>query len=213
MLKILLAHDDEVMRGRLRDALAGHRGTHIVAVAEDGRKAADEAIALDPDVVVTSVSIPVLNGIEVARALVEKKPAIATVLLSKDDPASAIPQAFRAGARGYLFEASIPSELANAVRTVASGQRYLGPGVVDKMFDWFQASRSDVDALGRLNAVERQILRLVADGKSNIEVAAVLGLSPRTVETYRAGLTHRLGLEDVPSLVKFAIRLGIIPLD
>jgi DNA-binding NarL/FixJ family response regulator len=124
-----------------------------------------------------------------------------------------IPQAFRAGARGYLFETSIASELANAVRTVAGGQRYLGPGVVDRMFDWFQASRSDLDALSRLNAVERQILRLVAEGKSNAEAASILGLSPRTVETYRAGLTHRLGLADVPSLVKFAIRLGIIAVD
>jgi DNA-binding NarL/FixJ family response regulator len=134
-------------------------------------------------------------------------------MVSKDDPGSRILQAFRAGARGYLLEASAPAEFADAVRAVAAGGRYLGAGAIDRLLDSLRSSRSDLDALNRLNAMERQILRLVADGKSNSEAAAMLGLSPRTVETYRSGVMHKLGLADVSSLVKFALRQGIIGID
>jgi len=212
-VKVLLAHDDARMREALHASLRSHDDIQVLAAVGDGREAIDQAIELGPDVVVSSVSISVMNGIEVTRAIVEKRPSIAVLLLSTSDPGSTISQAFRAGARGYLLEAFASSELVEAVRAVASGSRYLGAGVVDRVLESFQATRSDLDAMSRLSAMEREILRLAASGKSNVEMAAILHLSPRTVETYRAGLTHKLGLSDVPSLVKFAIRHGIIPLD
>jgi two-component system nitrate/nitrite response regulator NarL len=201
------------MRDELRSLLERSGDIQVLAAVPDGRAAVDQAIQLDPDVAAMSMSIPVIGGIEATLAIVEKKPAIAVLLLSKDDPPSTIPQGFRAGARGYLLEASISSELVKAVRAIARGDRFLGSGVADRMFESFQASRSELDAVSRLSAMEREILRLAASGKSNAEMAEILGLSPRTVETYRAGLMHKLGLADVPSLVKFAIRRGIIPVD
>lgn len=213
MIKVLLACDDAPTRDGLHAALRSGDGIEVLAAVGDGRQAVQQAIHLDPHVVVTSVTIPVLNGIEVTRAIIEKNPDIAILVLSKDEPASTIPQAFRAGARGYMLQASSGDELVKAVRAVAAGDRYLGAGVADRMFASFQATRSDLDALSRLSEMERQILRLTAGGKSNAEMAEILRLSPRTVETYRAGLMHKLGLIDLPALVKFAIRQGIIPLD
>ena len=212
-LKVLVAHGDERMRDQLQSSLRSHRDIHVLAAVGDGREAVDKAIQLNPDVVVTSVSIPVMNGIDAARAIVETRPDIAVLMLSGNAPPSTIAQAFRAGARGYLLEAFASADLVKAVRMVASGGRYLGSGVVDRMLDSFQAVRSDLVAVSRLSAMEREILRLAAEGKSNVEMAEILNLSPRTVETYRAALTHKLGLADVASLVKFAIRLGIIPLE
>ena len=212
MLKVLLTHDDALTCDGPCSALQGQRDIQVLAAVIDGREALDQAIRLIPDVVVTGASTPGMSGLEITRAISARKPEIAVLVLS-NDPGSNILQAFQAGARGYLLETGAASELATAVRAVAKGERYLGSGVLDRMLDSFQATRSDVDALSRLSAMEHQILCLVADGKSNAEAAEILRLSTRTVETYRAGLMRKLGLDNVPSLVKFAIRQGIIALD
>jgi DNA-binding NarL/FixJ family response regulator len=124
--------------------------------------------------------------------------------------AELVRQSILAGARGFLLKESAGEEVVRAVRAVAAGQRYFGGGIASKLLDLPGASGAGMDVL---TAREREVLQLVAEGKSNAEAAAVLGLSPRSVETYRGRLMQKLGIEDLPSLVKFAIRQGLTTLD
>jgi DNA-binding NarL/FixJ family response regulator len=211
-LKVLLACDDAPMRKRLGGALRRHHDVRVLAAVPDGRMAVEQAIQLGANVVVTGMSIPVMDGIEVTRAIVEGKPDTGVVVVSKHESGAIISQAFRAGARGVLLWQSALSECLQAVRAVAAGKHYLGDGVVERIFDSIQAAR-DWGTLKSLTAAELQILRLAAEGKSNAEMADALRLSQRTVETYRARLMRKLAYKDVASLVKFAIRHGITGID
>jgi DNA-binding NarL/FixJ family response regulator len=213
LLKVLLVCSDTPMRQRLRGALQAQPGVRVLAAVGDGRLAVEQAVELGADVVVTAVAIPVMDGIEVTRAIVESKPGTAVVVVSRNESGAVIRQALRAGARGVLLWQSALAECRHAVRAVAGGKQYLGTGVAEKMLDSLKAPRSDLDAMKALTATERQILRLAADGKSNAEMAGTLNLSTRTVETYRARLMRKLALKDLPSLVKFAIRHGITVLE
>ena len=157
------------------------------------------------------MSIPAANSLDLTRAIIECRPDAAVLLVAKSGSGSIIRQTLRAGARGYLFSESISRETLKAVRALAKGKRYLGAGVADRIFDSIRPPR--VDAVKSLTARERQILSLAGDGKSNAEIGEMLGLSRRTVETYRARLMRKLGIVNVSSLVKLAIRSGLTQLD
>jgi DNA-binding NarL/FixJ family response regulator len=171
-----------------------------------------EAERLGPDVVVTELSMPVLNGIALTRAMVHSNPKLGVVVISIHDSSAIIRQALLAGARGYLARDSTAEDLAKAVRAVAAGKKYFSDSIADRVFDTARRSRSSADGED-LTATERDIVRLIAEGKSNSGTAAVLRLSPRTVETYRIRAMRKLDIKDLPSLVKFAIRHGLTTLD
>jgi DNA-binding NarL/FixJ family response regulator len=165
---------------------------------------------------VMDIAMPVLNGIEATHQIRDVCPDTQVVILSMYATREHIYSAFQAGAQGYLLKESAGREVAEAVRTVNSGQRYLSPRITEMVVDGFlemQEEQVDKSPLGKLSVREREILQLVVDGKSNSEIAQALFLSPKTIETYRSRMMEKLGINDVPSLVKFALQHGLTTLD
>jgi DNA-binding NarL/FixJ family response regulator len=208
VINVLLADDHGVLRDGVQRLLESHADIRVVATADDGRAAIDKVAALRPDVVVMDISMPALNGLEATRRIVAESPATAVVILSMHSTPEITREAFSAGARGYLLKESAGDEVVKAVRAVAAGRRYLGEGVADKLIPG--ATPTPLD---RLTPREREVLQLVVEGKSNAESAALLALSPRSVETYRLRLMQKLAIDDLPALVKFAIRHGVTTLE
>ena len=211
LITVLLADDHGVIRDGLRCLLEAESDLRVVGMARNGQEALKEAKRLSPQVLVMDVSMPVMGGIDAARAVHEAKPDTGIIFLSVQDASSVVHRALEAGARGYLSKECSGPELLKAIRAVATGKRYFGKGIAEKVFDRLStAVRQGIDSL---NAREREIVRLVTEGKSNAAVAALLTLSPRTVETYRIRIMRKLDLDSLAGLVKFAIRHGITTLD
>lgn len=212
VIRVLLADDHGVLRDGVQRLLEAHSDIKVVSMVNDGCEAVEVAAHLRPDVVVMDITMPGLNGIDATRAMAERVPHVGVVILSMHSTVELVRQALLAGARGYLLKESAGREVEKAVRAVADGKRFLGAGIADKIAAEFPyaARRSDIDYL---TPREREVLRLIVEGRSNAEAAAILGLSPRSVDTYRARLMDKLKIEDLPSLVKFAIRHGITTAD
>jgi DNA-binding NarL/FixJ family response regulator len=166
-----------------------------------------------PQVVIMDISTPMPNGIEAIRFIVEANPGIGVIVVSGHDSAAIIQAALKSGARGYLAKESAADDLVRAVRAVAADKGYLSRRVTDTVFDTLRGADPRGSSLETLSSTERDILRLVTEGKSNSEVAAALRLSPRTVETYRTRIMRKLDVGNLPSLVKYAIRHGITSID
>jgi two-component system, NarL family, response regulator NreC len=212
-IAVLLADDHGVLRDGVSRLLEAHEDISVIATASNGLDAISQAKTFRPDVVVMDIAMPQLNGIEATRSIIEHTRETGVVILSMHSSMDLIRQALAAGARGYLLKASVGDEVAAAVRAVAAGGLYLGQGVSIKGLDIHRTARHPALTLQDLSHAEREILRLVANGKSNAEAAQLLGLSPRTVETYRSRLMEKLQLDDLSALIKFAIRHGITSLD
>lgn len=209
-ITVLLADGHAVTRDALRSLLQAEADIRVVGLARNAQDALKEARRLAPGVVVMDVSMP-LDGMDAARALHEAKPEIAIIFLAAEDSSDVVQAALEAGARGFLTKDCGGAELVKAIRAVAAGKRHFGKGVAERLFERMGASAAAGAA--RLSTRERDIVRLVADGRSNAEAARLLGLSARTVETYRIRIMRKLGLVGVPALVKFAIRNGLSTLD
>ena len=212
-IEVLLADDHGVLRDGVCRLLEASGDIRVIAAANDGFDAVGQTERLRPDVVVMDISMPKLNGIEATRAIVDRAPSTGVVILSMHGSAEMIRQSLSAGARGYLLKESAGDEVVAAVRAVAAGGRYFGQGVSIKGLDIRRDVRHAAPSVRDLTRIESEILRMVANGKSNAEAAQDLDLSPRTVETYRSRLMEKLQLDDLPALVKFAIRHGITSLD
>jgi DNA-binding NarL/FixJ family response regulator len=212
VIRVLLADDHGVLRDGVQRLLEAHSDIKVVSMVSDGGQAVQAATRLQPDVVVMDITMPGLNGIDATRAMIEKLPNVGVVMLSMHSTVELVRQALLAGARGYLLKESAGLEVEKAVRAVAAGQRFLGDGIAGKIAAEFphEVKRSDIDYL---TPREREVLRLIVEGRSSAEAAVILGLSPRSVDTYRARLMDKLNIEDLPSLVKFAIRHGITTAD
>jgi DNA-binding NarL/FixJ family response regulator len=212
VIRVLLADDHGVLRDGVQRLLEAHSDIKVVSMVSDGGQAVQTATQLQPDVVVMDITMPGLNGIDATRAMIEKLPNVGVVMLSMHSTVELVRQALLAGARGYLLKESAGREVEKAVRAVAAGQRFLGDGIAGKIAAEFpyEVKRSDIDYL---TPREREVLRLIVEGRSSAEAAVILGLSPRSVDTYRARLMDKLNIEDLPSLVKFAIRHGITTAD
>jgi DNA-binding NarL/FixJ family response regulator len=208
-IRVLLADDHGVLRDGVRRLLEINDDIRVVAAVDDGAEVVGNAQRFRPDVVLMDISMPQMDGIAATRALRDKVPGAKVLILSVHSSADFIGRSVAAGARGYLIKESCGDEVVRAVRVVASGRKYFGQGVAELMRDADAQTVAGDAALEQLTESERRILALVVDGRSNAEAAALLRLSPRTVETYRARLMHKLGIEDLPALVKFAIRHGI----
>ena len=209
-IRVLLADDHPLLGAGLAALIGSHDDIEIVDFVADGRAAVQRADELSPDVAILDISMPELNGIEAAERIVEARPATRVIILSMHDSLEHVYRALRAGALGYVLKESAGREIVDAVRAVMVGRRFLSPhikqqaAVVERL-----ASRSTSSPLESLSRREREILQLVVEGHSSAEIAAMLALSPKTVETYRSRLMQKLGLDDIPSLVKFALHYGL----
>lgn len=215
-ISVFLADDHAVVRDGLRFLLEAEGDIKVVGDAADGRHTVQEVAQLRPDVVIVDVVMPQLGGIEATRQIRDRCPSAKVVMLSMYSTAEHIFQAFQAGARGYVLKECAGSEVVNAVRSVHAGNRYMSQKISDALVDDY-VSLSEVSRarapLERLSPREREILQLVVEGRSSADIAEVLFLSPKTVDTYRSRLMRKLGIRDLPSLVKFAIQHGLTPLE
>jgi len=212
-IKVLVVDDHALLREGILCLLKAQEAIEVVGEAADGRDAIREAKRLSPDVVLMNVSLPGMAGIATAQALVQSAPGVQVLMLSMHESPDVVLRALEAGARGYLSKKSTAAELAKALRSVAAGKRYLGTGIAEDVLDALPSPRPAAGALGNLTETERKILQLTVEGKSNTEMAGMLSLSHRTVETYRLLMMRKLGLRGLPALVKFAIRHGITTVD
>jgi DNA-binding NarL/FixJ family response regulator len=208
VISVLLADDHGVLRDGVQRLLEANADIKVVATAGDGREAVEKAVALQPDVVVMDISMPSMNGLEATRRIADRAPATGITILSMHASAGMIREAFAAGALGYVLKESAGNDVVRAVRTVAGGRPFVGEGVADKV-----RAEHTGSGIASLTAREREVLPLIVNGKSNAQAAAILGLSPRSVETYRLRLMEKLGIQDLPTLVKFAIRHGMTTLE
>jgi len=214
-ITIILADDHRVVREGLRALLERHDDIKVVGEAADGREAVKLAATLKPDVVVMDISMPVLNGIEATQQVLEVSPSSRVIILSMYSTSEHIFRSFKAGAQGYLLKESAGEDVVNAVRVVREGKRYLTDKITETLLDDFIHQRSLVESespVSRLSKRERHILQLVVEGKSSSEIGSQLFLSPKTIETYRSRIMHKLSINDVPGLVKFALQHGLTAL-
>ena len=215
-ITVFLADDHAVFREGLQFLLEAQGDIKVIGDAADGREAVRQVVQLCPDVVVMDVAMPALNGVEATRQICALCPQTHVVVLSMYYTTEHVFQALDAGASGYLPKESAGIEVVNAIRAVCAGHRYLSQEISDKVIDDYVRQRAASDTqtpLERLSPREREILQLVVEGRSSAEIAEDLSLSPKTIETYRSRMMHKLGISDVPGLVKFAIMNGLISLE
>jgi len=212
-VRVLLADDHTLMRAGLRVLLERQPDFAVVGEAEDGRQTVQLVETLQPDVVVMDIAMPNLNGIEATRQIVDKSPRTSVVILSMHSDESYILRSLKAGARAYLLKDSAEADLIRAIHAVRDGKSFFSPAVGKALVEDYVRQlkeRGDDDSYDLLTSREREILQLVAEGKSNKDVANLLNLSVYTVETHRAHILQKLGLHTVPDLILYAVRKGII---
>lgn len=211
-ITVVVADDHAVVRDGLVAILESTPDIRVVGTATNGRQAIERVLALSPQVAILDVSMPELDGITVTRQILAARPDTAVVILSMHSSAQHVMQALEAGARSYLLKEHAGREIAETVRAVHLGRRHLSGRVAEIVAESINSRRgsSPVDSLSNR---ERQILKLVCDGRSSAEIGRILGLSPKTVDTYRSRLMQKLQVRDLAGLIKFAILHGLTPLE
>lgn len=211
-LRILLADDHTVVRQGLRKVLEERPEWQVVAEAGDGRDAVRLAEQHKPDVAVVDVAMPLLNGIEATRQITRRAPQTKVLVLSMYSDEAYVTQMLKAGATGYLLKDSADVDLVQAVQAVSQGKSFFSPAVARLMSDDYARQRGEnaVDRYESLSEREREIFQLVAEGKTNKEMAALLFISPSTVETHRARIMEKLDLHSAAEIVLYAVRRGVI---
>jgi DNA-binding NarL/FixJ family response regulator len=208
--RIIIADDHHLFRSGLKTMLE-RQHFQVIAEAGDGRQAARLTAKFKPDAVITDISMPDRNGVELIRQMHREFPAVKVVVVSMHDEIRLIMESFAAGASGYLLKDSAFEELCTAMKTVLAGRKYVSPAFADAVVDRAVAhrlSRTRCEIAG-ISGREREVLQLVAEGKSTKEIAAGLYISVKTVETHRTRIMKRLNLSNIAQLTKFAIREGI----
>ena len=214
--RIVLADDHEVVRAGLRALLEEQQGWEVVAEAVDGREAVEKATKLKPDVVVIDIAMPSLNGLEAVRQIVKAVPHCRVLVLTMYDSDPLIQQVLQAGARGYLLKSDAGRDLVSAIDALRRNKTFFTPKVSQMVLEGYldkSPKEKEPDAVAeslRLTSRQREIVQLLAEGKSSKEVAAVLGLSVKTAETHRANIMRKLDCHSVTELVRYAIRNHII---
>lgn len=211
-LRILLADDHTVVRQGLRRVLEERPDWQVVAEAGDGREAVRQAEQHKPDVAVIDVAMPLLNGIEVTRQIVRRVPSVRILVLSMHADEAYVTQILKAGATGYLLKDSADVDLLQAVAAVAQGKSFFSPPIARLMLDDYVRQRGEtgVDRYDSLSEREREIFQLIAEGKTNKEIAALLFISPSTVETHRARIMEKLDVHSAAEIVLYAVRRGVV---
>lgn len=213
-IRVLIADDHAVVREGLRLILQLGMGIDVVGEAANGREALQLAHSLRPDVVLLDITMPEMNGIEAAERLAAELPQVRVLILSVHTTSEFVYRALRAGAQGYVLKECAGHEVVAAVRKVADGGRYLSQAIAHLVIceAYQHAPALPVPSpLDSLSAREREVLQLVVEGSSSAAIARRICLSPKTVETYRCRLMRKLGVHDLPGLVKFAVQHGLTP--
>jgi DNA-binding NarL/FixJ family response regulator len=213
-MKVLLVEDHTLMRQGIKELLGREPDITIVGEVGDGRQAVLAVERQQPDVVLMDLSLPGLDGISATRQIRERCPAVRVLVLSMHQSKSHVSHALRAGASGYVLKQSTATELALALRAVAAGDTFLSPAVAQILIDdYVQSPRTaeyDADILSGLDPREREVLRLIATGFSNRQIAAQLHVSVKTVEVHRRSVMSKLGVNDRAGLVEHAIKGGLV---
>lgn len=212
-ISVFLADDHRVLRDGLRILLESQADIRVVGEAENGKQAIEGILRLKPDIAVMDITMPELNGIEAAQIVRESLPDTGIVILSIHSDLEHIFRALQAGAQGYILKESAGSEVVSAVRAVNLGRRYLSPSIRDTVTEAYMQNRQVQSPLEMLSAREREVFQLTVEGFSSASIGERLDLSPKTVDTYRSRLMGKLGVHDLPELVRFAIKHGITPID
>jgi DNA-binding NarL/FixJ family response regulator len=209
-VRILLADDHTLVRAGIRSLLESVDGVEVVAECGDGREALELIGKHRPDVALLDIGMPGLNGLEVARRTERESPRTKIIVLSMHGDASYVKQALRAGVAGYLLKGAAVAELPLALQAVMKGETYLTPKISKQVVELMRDPGEESGTLNGLTTRQREILQLIAEGRSTKEIAAILEVSVKTVETHRARLMERLDIHDVAGLVRFAIREGLV---
>jgi two-component system response regulator NreC len=205
--RIVLADDHVLIRQSLKSLLE-REGFQVVAEASDGQEAVRHVESLQPEIVVMDISMPILNGLNAAREMSRTCPKTKTILLTQHDEGQYVSEALDAGVKGYVLKNQVASDLLLAIRQVSRGQVYLSPGVSRAVMDAYQ-SKSE-KSKNSLTLREKQVLQLIAEGKSTKDIASLLGISVKTAESHRTRLMHKLDIHETASLVRYAVRQGIV---
>jgi len=212
-VRIVLADDHTIMRHGLRLVLERQPDFAVVGEASNGREAIDVITRENPDVAVMDIAMPLLNGIEAAKKITEERLKTAVMILSMHSDESYILRALRAGARGYLLKDSAENDLIQAIRAVYAGKAFFSPAVSRVLADDYlrQIQQQGVeDPYELLTARERELLQLIVELKSTKDIAGLLGVSPRTIDTHRGNLMQKLNVHSIPELILYAMRKGVI---
>jgi DNA-binding NarL/FixJ family response regulator len=214
-LRILLADDHEIVRKGLRSLLEKHEGWEVCGEASDGREALAMAQQLRPDVIIVDIGMPHLNGLDTTRQLLQLDPHFKVIVLTITDSDQVIREALNAGARGFILKSDAARDLVSAVEALQSKRMFFTPRVNDLVLAGFldkghTVTRNEVPNLPVLTAREREVTQLLAEGKSSKEVATLLNLSTKTVETHRSNIMRKLSLHSIRDLVVYAIKNNII---
>ncbi|TAK42467.1 MAG: response regulator transcription factor [Betaproteobacteria bacterium] len=212
-VRILIADDHAVVAEGLQHVVAADSAFEVVGRAGDGREAVLRAIELEPDIVVMDMAMPEMNGIEATRAIHDRIPRTRVIMLSMYSNPEYVYRALQAGASGFVVKRSAARELVDAIRAVHAGRHYFSAQIAESVIGRYVGTRAPGDPLRLLSAREREVLQLLAESKSVADIAGILHVSPKTVETYRARLYEKLGLHDLPGLVRFAIQHGVTSLE
>lgn len=207
MTSVILADDHVLVRQGLKSLLE-REGFQVIAEASDGQEAAEKAQKLQPDVAVMDISMPIRNGLDAAKDIQRISPRTKTILLTQHDEAEYVSEALNAGMKGYVLKSQVASDLVQAIRQVIRGQVYLSPGVSSVVVEAYRTK--DKKQADPLTARERQVLQLIAEGKSTKDVASLLCISVKTAESHRTRLMHKLDIHETASLVRYAVRRRII---
>jgi len=212
-LRLLIGDDHTLVRLGFRKILEERSEWEVVAEVGDGREAVRRAIALKPDVAILDVGMPLLNGIDATQQIVRKVPQTRVLILSMHSDEAYVTRALQAGATGYMLKDSAGKDLLKGVAAVSAGQSYFSPTVAKLMLDDYVrrvAGTGVADRYETLSEREREIFQLVAEGRTNREVAELLQISPATVETHRAHILQKLDIHNTAELVLYAVRRGVI---
>lgn len=210
-ITVLLADDHVLFREGAAALLAKYPDISVVGQCGDGLKVAETASALEPDVIVLDITLPGLNGLDLCRELRRKVEAAAILVVTMHSNEQCVVDALENGASGYLLKEAAPSQFYDAIRAVAKGEVYLGPGIPRSVLD--RLNRDNADPYKSLTSRERQVLQLIAEGKTNRQIALDLGISVKTADTHRNRLMQKLDIHSQTDLVKYALLRGIISLD
>jgi DNA-binding NarL/FixJ family response regulator len=212
-ISVLIADDHGVLAEGLRNLVEAQADMQVIALVADGREAVRRAIEDSPDVVLMDIAMPVLNGTEATRIIRERCPGTHVIVLSAYSDPVHVYRALQAGAAGYIAKKSAAKDVIDAIRAAQEGRRYLSAQLSESLIDHVVHKAAVDDPLLQLSSRERQVLQMLAEGHSVAEIAEMLSLSPKTVETYRARMMDKLGIDGLASLVRFAIQQGLTPLE
>ena len=211
-MNVILADDHSIIREGLKLLLETQPDIHVIGTAANGRGAVSQVLKLRPDIVIMDIVMPELNGIEATIKIRETDASAKVIILSMYASSEYIFRAFNAGAYGYVLKESAGAEIIQAIRAVKDGHRYLSEKISDLIIDNFMRQYDIAEKkspIERLSQREREILQLIAEGKTSAEIASIVYLSPKTIDTYRSRIMKKLGVSDHTALIKFSIQHGI----